>query len=846
MKIKKNKLSLTICSVLASLSVMPTIVNSQESSEENTELEVISVKGVKLQNMKNIERKRSTLQVADLVTADDIGKQPDFNVGDALKRITGVSTIPEEDEGQFVSIRGINPDLTWVTFDGAAVASASAGENRRVSLEFFPASLVSGLEVIKTRTPDMDGNSIGGQVNLLTRSAFDSDGLQWVSTGMIGKFNADQAPVGLDDKSGSNSLTWRADTTVSNTFGDDDQYGFVLSASYFAKDRDEERIIPISQRSTGEFTDPASNFAPNLTIWSTYNNPIDRYGVFAKFEYDNKDSLNMSLQGQYFYQEDYARRESELLSGGTPDFAQANSGFVTGASFGVGHDQFKAENTYTGLQYSLNYLIGNGFETDVRVSLSKGEFYQDSPDIDFNSTPVDYAYEYRGGAPFITFADRDAALDPANHSLRRIRPFFQDYDNESNEFEGSVNYEYGNYGWGYKAGLKHRSTTQSFTTARDQNNYIGGTATLADFAINTNYEVLFRPNTGSLFVNGSDVLDFLAANPDQFSTTLGVPAEQYAVEESINAVFVAASYVADEYEVIFGGRYEETETTSSAGTESQKGSYGNFLPSVLLNYDLNDDMKLRLSYSKAIGRPNIGDLKISEVENFGAAVLSITGGNPDLEARESDNIDLSWEYYFDEGSNLLSVALFYKDIKNEIFNLSTTGTFNGSEAILSIPQNASGATIRGLELGLIINELPSVFSDFGISVNYTFIDAETTLLDSDGSETNVDFVFEQPENIFNASVFYTKGAFEAQLSLNFSDNFHAGFAGDPGFTDEFDAYKTLDFQVRYDLSESIILIGEVRNITEEPLERRTGPELRLLNDLSEFGRSYFLGATYKF
>jgi TonB-dependent receptor len=840
----KKKLSLAICAALLAPSVLAQQTASQGTVDDNVEL--IEIKGVRLQIIKTIDKKRNTLQIADLVTADDIGKQPDFNVGDALKRITGVSTIPEEDEGQFVSVRGINPDLTWVTFDGAAVASASDGERRRVSLEFFPASLVSGLEVIKARTADMDGNMIGGQVNLLTRSAFDTEGFNAVTTAMIGEFSADGAPVGLDEKSGSNSLTWRADTTISNTFGDDDQFGFVLSASYFAKDRDEERIIPINFESTEGFLDPDSRYAPGLTIWSTYNNPIDRYGTFGKLEYDNDDTIYMSLQGQYFYQEDYARRESEILNGGTPDFAQVNSGNVTGASLRIGSDQFEAENTYTGVQYVLEYTGNDGWEADFRASLSKGEFYQDSPDIDFNSVPVDYAYQYRDGAPYITFADPESALDPNNFSLLSVRPFFQDYDNESNELEGNVSYGYGDLGWGFKAGAKYRTTSQSFTTARDQNDYTGDSATLADFFIDTDYELLFREGVGSLFVNNGEVLAFLQQNPDQFSSTPGIPAEQYGVDEDISALYVSSSYVTDNYELIFGGRYEYTKTDSRAAGEAQSGSYGHFLPSVLLNYDLNEEMKLRLSYAKALGRPNIGDLKISTVEDFGAAVLTVTGGNPDLKARESDNYDLSFEYYFDEGKSILSAALFHKNIENEIFRLSTTGTFNGREAFLSIPQNASDASLSGLELGFIVNELPGIFSNFGLNINYTFIDAETTLLDTDGSETEVDFVFEQPENILNAAIFYTNDVFEAQLALNYSDNFHAGFAGDPGFTDEFDAYKTVDFQARYDLTDNIILIGEVRNITEEPLERRTAPDLRLLNDLSEFGRSFFIGATYKY
>ena len=845
MKHKKSAIS-TILALLFSGSTVTNVSAKENSEIESTLVEVISVTGARLQNQRSIDVKRNKQQISDVVISDDIGKQPDFNIGDALKRISGVSTIPEEDEAQFVSVRGINPDLTWVTLDGAAVASASPGEGRRVSLEFFPASMVQGLEVIKSRTADMDGNIIGGQINLKTRSALSNPGLQVLVTGMAGRFSGDNAPVGLDDSSGDNSLSWRLDGTISNTFGNDNQFGFVVSASYFAKDRDEERFLPLSVIDTDGFENPDSNYAPNLNIWSTYNNPIDRHGIFGKFEYKVNDEINMSLQGQRFYQDDYARRDSELIVAGTPTFIDENSGTVTGAFFSYGVDQFEAENTYTGLQYLLEYQNDDAWEAALRISLSDGKFYQDDPDIDFNSVTVDYSYVYdTNGLARITFDNPELALDPRNHRLRRIRPFFQDYNNTADEIEGSIGHSYNLDGWGYKAGFKSRRSNQNFTTAQDVNNYIGNTATLADFEIETNYDQLFRPGGGSIFGSISEIMEFLSNTPQDFATTIATPSELYSVDENVTGYFLSMSYVADDYQVIFGGRYEDTEVSSTSGNITQKSDYGNFLPSALFVYDLSPEMVLRASYSKALGRADIGDLRISTAEDLGASTLSVSGGNPSLKPRLSDNFDLSWEYYYDD-SNMLSIALFHKSIEDEIFTLSTVGSFEGQDAIFSLPQNASNASLTGLELGLVVSKLPGMFTDFGLSANYTYIDAQTTLLDSDGTKTNVDWIFEQPKNIYNISVFYQKDAFEAQIAYNYSDSFHSSFSGDVGFTDEFDEYKTLDFQARYYFTENVILIGEVRNILEQPLERRTGPNLRLLNDISEFGRSYFVGATYKF
>ena len=251
-------------------------------SESTDSLEEIVIVGQRLQNRQSIDIKRNRVEIVDTVTADDIGRQPDFNIADALKRVTGVSTIPEEDEAQFITIRGINPDLTWITLDGAAVASSTPGDRRRVSLEFFPSSMVKGLEITKTRTPEIDGNTIGGQVELVTRSAFDTDEMFLVGTVFAGSFAGDGAPFGNDDGDGNNDPSYRFDGAFSNTFGRDDQMGVVLAVSYFDKDRDEERIIPINFQSSGDFTDPSSSYAPGLLIWSSYHNPIERYSAVAR------------------------------------------------------------------------------------------------------------------------------------------------------------------------------------------------------------------------------------------------------------------------------------------------------------------------------------------------------------------------------------------------------------------------------------------------------------------------------------------------------------------------------------------------------------------------------------
>ena len=842
------KLKLIVATVL--MFVVNGFAMAQGSTDDGADiaLEEVVVTGVRLQNQRAIDAKRARVEISDGIAADDIGRAPDFNVSDSFRRIAGIVTIPDEDEGEFVSVRGINPDLTYVTLDNSVVAAAGPGSGRAVPLDLFPSAVVGGLEVIKSRTPEIDGNTIGGQVNLRTRSAFDSREPFGVATLLIGEFDGDGAPFGNNDGSGSNDPTYRFDAAFSNTFGSDDQFGFVLAGSYFDKDRDEERIIPIGYTSsTGDLLDPSASFAPDFTIWSTYANPLQRIGIVAKGEFQPNDRLSMSLQGYYFDQDDASRRESELLLGGTPTFTSQFSGSVTGANFFLGHDQFVVDTENTGFQYVLDYAADNGWEFGFNASTSNGDARNGSePDIDFNGHLIDYTYQIIDGTPQITFVDPATALDPANFPLRRFRENITETFNDASEFAFDFGKGYLDEGVGFQGGVKFRTIEQSSTFIRDAFNYDGGVATLADFIEPTDYSVLFRPGVSSLFVNAGSVRNFVDSNPGEFTFVPGTLAENYEVTEDVFAAYAAVSYVSENYEIVAGVRYEDTDVDSRTGSETQTGGYDNFLPSILWSYNFTDELRLRVSYAKAVGRPNIGDLLIAVVEDPSAMPIVIRGGNPNLEARESDNLDVSLEYYFGDGSNLLSFAVFDKDIDNDIFGTSTLGTFNGEPAIFNQPQNVESSSLTGFEIGIVIDSfdaLPAPLNGLGFSGNYTFVSAEQSTPDGGA---DLGFLFLQPEESYNAALFYQYGGFEGQLSYNFRGSFHEAFAGDVGNSDIFADYDTLDLTMRYDLTDHVTLRGEFRNINGERNVRRTGANGILLNDESDFGKSYFIGATYRF
>jgi iron complex outermembrane receptor protein len=135
----------------------------------------IVVTGIRASLANALSAKRDSAQVLDAISAEDIGKFPDKNVGEALQRVTGVQITRAGGEGSGVSIRGADPALNRVEINGQTALSTGAGvATRSVEFRDIPAEFVSRLEVVKSATADMTEGGLGGTVRIITRRPFDA------------------------------------------------------------------------------------------------------------------------------------------------------------------------------------------------------------------------------------------------------------------------------------------------------------------------------------------------------------------------------------------------------------------------------------------------------------------------------------------------------------------------------------------------------------------------------------------------------------------------------------------------------------------------------------------------
>lgn len=383
----------------------------------------------------------------------------------------------------------------------------------------------------------------------------------------------------------------------------------------------------------------------------------------------------------------------------------------------------------------------------------------------------------------------------------------------------------------------------------------------------------------------------LCVAPD-YQNDMRLEEEQLAFYAQANLVFDIGDKPA---KLNLGVRHESTDVTAnslfpnyvtqvwSAGNEmilgqdgglfeSGENSYDYFLPNIDFQIDLTDDIVARASYSKSIARANYSQLQPATIpignqpRTFDASAAN--AGDPTLKPLESDNIDLSLEWYYGEGS-YVSLGYYTKDVKNfigtsienriiypDLVNPASGARLAEAQAAVQDPTNAAveirnyyiaqgwidasdgsligdtsvydpltytvsvainneDATIDGFEFAAqhLFGE-----SGFGVITNYTTVDGDVAYDDSAVGANQ--FALIGLSDSANLVGFYDKDGLQIRLAYNWRDEFLSSTTGgnnqfEPAYTEE---YSQLDMSINYQVTEQLQLSLDAINLTEE--ERR--------------------------
>src|SRR5260370_4820666 len=117
-----------------------------------------------------VNREITADNIVQVLSSDVIRSLPNANMADALGRLPSVTIERDEGEGKYVQVRGTEPRLTNTTIDGINVPSPESFA-RQIKFDAIPADIVESVDINKTLQANMDGDGIGGSINLVTKTA---------------------------------------------------------------------------------------------------------------------------------------------------------------------------------------------------------------------------------------------------------------------------------------------------------------------------------------------------------------------------------------------------------------------------------------------------------------------------------------------------------------------------------------------------------------------------------------------------------------------------------------------------------------------------------------------------
>lgn len=749
-----------------------------ELEPQATQLDDVVVTGSLEGQQRALNQQKSADNLKSIVSADQMGKFPDQNSAESLQRVSGVNLQRDEGDGRFVLVRGLAPQFTNISINGEQIPSPE-GESRFVALDAIPSNQLSSLEVSKSITPDMDGDAIGGSVNLNTPTATKRK-LSINGSAAMEYNNASDKTVGQ----GSINISKRSE---------DGKFGFIVSGSYAGSKKENDRY---------EFDgwgDEGSNEIGLLEI-ADYTIDRNRYGASTTLDYKGKNT-NLYIRGLFSELREYEVRRR--------------------ATFEAEEDEGNTEYVYTKElkdrpenQGVLSLNLGGSTVTpglifDYEVSYSQA--WQDTPRND----QVVFENE---GAPFIfNVSDR---LNPKLVSLNGNGPEtnpltdlglleFKEYEKESTLAEDenitlksnvtmpfTLSDNTGEFKFGGKIRLKEKQyTVRNFELLEydgDQN------LTLDSNNFSDNFNAIgfmdgsFNTPLGN-FISLNAIDNFIATNSGDFESDT-----EKAIEETVSQEYIASENVYAAYAMgkinfkklmVLGGlRYEATRFTYDSGifdeeageaiAVSGNNDYNFLLPMLHLKYSIDDNTILRGSATQSYSRPNFQALAQGAV--FNSADLEAEIFNPDLVPVEAVNLDIFAEHYFGT-VGLVSAGVFYKNLDNFIYQQTTDREYRGIPNV-EVTQSVNGntANLIGFELAYQqkMTFLPGFLSGFVVYANYSFTEsnAEVENFSEDDEITEIDLPG-QAKHVGNAALGYNNKGFDARLSFNYNGAFTSEFDG---------------------------------------------------------------------
>jgi len=811
------------------------------------DLDRIEVRAQLESQVRAVDLKRSSDAIEDAVSSDALGQYPDKNVAESLQRLPGISVTRDQGEGRFVVIRGLDANLNSVSIDGIAVGTPE-DSSRAAPLDVIPSDSTERLRVVKSPTPDMPGDAIGGAVLVESASAFDRDGRS-----LRGKIEASHQQL-------SGETSPKASFNYSEVFAD--TFGIALGVNYqnrkFESDNTEVEYDNLDGDIDPQDVKPGDVTAINLQN-RKYEIERKRIGANLNMDWRPNEDSKYYLRTLYSQFDDAETRQrviynfddADMVATGTDQYRLDD--LPADAIQKRMRYRTKKENTFAASLGGENKLTNAVVDYKIGYTRTE-ERVNDEMEARFELDADDMSgtLDQRSRLPTYTLSSNDW-MDNANYAFDRFVISPKQVNDEERSAQVNVRFDGDNSS--IKFGLLGRWRDRDVNV--DESELRRGPD--IDLASWTAADPEHRHGVMGQGMSSTAMRAYWAQNGSRYTArpqdVAGNAAtsleEDYTASEDIFASYAMGTWDVGALRIIGGVRVENTRfkaTGNSVELDDDDGytvspveanrSYTNVLPGLHLRYDAADDWVLRASANKTVSRPSFGDISPRRALNAGDEELRL--GNPQLDPYESKNIDLSVEKYIGT-TGIVSLGLFHKSIDGYIVETVSQNdpAYDGLD--VTRPINGRKATVRGAEFNWQqqLAFLPGALDGLLVGASGTWLDTrfDAGIADREGEE----FMLPRAsKHVYSAHIGYEKYGLSTRLAAvyrsEYLDTVGAGRA--------FDIYVApntqLDFSLDYKFTPRISMYFEAQNLLDKPLELYQGTRSRTLQ-MEEYGRTYAVG-----
>jgi TonB-dependent receptor len=871
---------LTTCATALFLA-LPTVSNAQNSGGDESGIETVTVTAQRYREQA-LHLKAAAPNVIEVQPVQEIRQLPDVNVGEALQRMPGISMESDTGEGRFINIRGMDADLNGTTFDGVRLTASNQSTpqsgGRAVAFDAFPTGIIGGVEIVKSLTPDMDAEGLGGVINLEPRT-LPASRESFLDAGVgAGYEPLRDRPVWQDDITAGTTLD------TAGNIGNGGPFGVVGS---YAIEDDHRGVDDIEE---GYSLDPlpfgtsGAKLLNNLQYrWYEYHRI--RQGIGGTLSYTPNDQnaffVRIIHAGYTEYADKHHLELQNLDAGPCSDGNPPSS--TNNYCFNPGSKSFSATSaepvqTFTDSDEHVGndlILFGGHSQFGALHADYRGAWTRGHDDFVWNfsgvfATPnfVPLSINNVKSAAFPTFNSPVNLANPAlyqfgtdnNNSNSNVNSYssLQNAPSISNdqEWSGAVDFTLplvfgdndGRFKFGASVRLRSRNVAMSQLTYNLPNVVSLSGLTVGPDIVYYDNHYNIGPNLNYSAIEHLPGL-FLS---DPAGDAL---ANGQALEHDTENVFAGYLQYTAAYgplSFIGGVRFEATNgayhanlaTTDASGNtvltpNTNKQDYTNFFPSAQAKYQLDDDTQARLAVSSAIARPGFNQITAAKsIDYSNLPNISITEGDPSVKATTGTSVDLTLEHYLPNGG-LAYGGLFYKYFNNYIVpTISVVNNNTGGQTTTTSFADIGAAFAEGIELNYIqqFAFLPDPMDGLGFDGNLTYNYARGDIRPGERHTLPQTSPFN-----YNAELFYEKGPVGIRLAASYVSMNLWAVGGDSTQDNYSQPRFRLDLGATYDITDNVQFYFQVKNLTNTLLEFTQTRSLNFPIQREFYGPTYFTG-----